>query len=64
MTPKCPPHHWLIEPPKGVQSLGACRICGEQRKFINSWGPDVFYKNASSPNANESKGGHVTETPT
>lgn len=28
-------HHWVIETPSGANSLGTCRICGEQREFQN-----------------------------
>ena len=32
----CPPHYWLIEPPEGSQSLGACKYCGHEQWFQNS----------------------------
>lgn len=28
-------HHWVIESPSGANSLGTCRICGEERLFQN-----------------------------
>ena len=28
-------HHWIIEPPAGPVSLGACRLCEEVREFQN-----------------------------
>ena len=34
--PVCPPHHWLIAPPDGPTSIGACIRCGERREFANS----------------------------
>ena len=29
-------HHWVIESPHGATSLGACKLCGEEREFQNS----------------------------
>ena len=28
-------HHWVIEPPAGPVSKGACRSCGEERDVPN-----------------------------
>ena len=28
-------HHWLVDPPAGPVSTGACRSCGEERDFPN-----------------------------
>ncbi len=28
-------HYWVIDPPAGPVSKGACRSCGEQRDFPN-----------------------------
>ncbi len=28
-------HHWVIDPPNGPVSTGACRSCGEERDFPN-----------------------------
>ena len=28
-------HHWVIDPPAGPVSKGACRNCGEERDFLN-----------------------------
>ncbi len=28
-------HHWVIDPPEGPVSKGACRSCGEEREFPN-----------------------------
>ncbi len=28
-------HHWVIDPPEGPFSTGACRSCGEERDFPN-----------------------------
>ena len=28
-------HHWVIDPPAGPVSKGACRSCGEERDFLN-----------------------------
>ena len=39
-------HQWVIEAPAGRTSKGVCRLCGEDRDFLNyiegsSWGYDV-----------------------
>ena len=31
-------HHWLIESPHGVTSMGVCKLCGSQKEFRNSAG--------------------------
>jgi hypothetical protein len=36
-------HHWLIEPPSGSSSSGACKFCGATRMFatesqLTTWG--------------------------
>ena len=28
-------HHWVLDPPAGPVSTGACRSCGEERDFPN-----------------------------
>ncbi len=28
-------HHWLIDSPNGPVSRGICRVCGEEREFLN-----------------------------
>lgn len=28
-------HHWIIEPAIGPTSKGKCKICGEERTFLN-----------------------------
>ena len=28
-------HHWVVDPPAGPVSTGACRSCGEERDFPN-----------------------------
>jgi len=28
-------HFWEVEPPSGTDSLGVCRLCGEERRFPN-----------------------------
>lgn len=35
-APRCPPHHFVIEPPDGPVSVGVCKRCGERREFRNS----------------------------
>ena len=30
-------HYWVIEEADGPISSGVCKICGEKRKFHNSW---------------------------
>jgi hypothetical protein len=29
-------HHWMIEAPKGRESRGVCKNCGQIRNFANS----------------------------
>ncbi len=36
-------HYWIIDPPNGSVSCGACRICGEQREFNNHFNTTDFY---------------------
>ena len=36
-------HYWVIESASGPTSRGVCRICGEEREFLNSWS-DANYK--------------------
>ena len=37
-------HHWIIDPPEGPVSKGACKLCGEEKEFPNdlsySWKED------------------------
>ena len=28
-------HHWIIEYSKQIESKGRCRLCGEERTFVN-----------------------------
>ncbi len=30
-------HYWHIEAASGPKSRGVCKICGEEREFLNSW---------------------------
>ncbi len=36
-------HYWNIEPASGPASRGVCKICGEEKEFLNSWS-DANYK--------------------
>ena len=36
-------HYWNIEAASGPTSRGVCKICGEEREFLNSWS-DANYK--------------------
>ena len=29
-------HHWLLEEATGPTSLGRCKLCGEEKTFLNS----------------------------
>lgn len=29
-------HHWLLEPAVGPESRGRCKLCGEEKTFLNS----------------------------
>lgn len=48
-------HHWVIEPPNGRASTGACKHCGRKRSFPNST-ESVMWEQTntlrSDPNAN------------
>ena len=35
-------HHWVIDEPQGLISVGTCRVCGAERKFKN-WLADADY---------------------
>jgi len=35
-------HHWLIESPRGVTSMGNCKLCGAEREFRNSAGDRLW----------------------
>jgi hypothetical protein len=40
-------HYWHIETASGPTSRGVCKICGEEREFLNSWSSsDQAGKNA------------------
>ena len=36
-------HYWNIESADGPTSRGVCRVCGEEKEFLNSWS-DGNYK--------------------
>ena len=36
-------HYWTIEPADGPTSRGVCKVCGEEKEFLNSWS-DASYK--------------------
>jgi len=36
-------HYWNIEAADGPTSRGVCKVCGEEREFLNSWS-DANYK--------------------
>ena len=52
-------HYWMIEDAKGSTSRGVCKLCGEERKFYNSWpGLAVLKQNAGvfeSPDSPDSE---------
>lgn len=31
--PECPPHHWLLDSPEGLEVPGVCMKCDETRTF-------------------------------
>ena len=37
-------HHWLIDKANGPISNGLCKLCGEERPFLNSWDSAVEKK--------------------
>ena len=45
-------HHWIIDSPAGPVSKGVCRVCDEEREFLNyvegsSWGSDISLEQLS-----------------
>ena len=36
-------HYWNIESADGPMSRGVCKVCGEEKEFLNSWS-DASYK--------------------
>jgi hypothetical protein len=36
-TAACPPHHYVLPPPAGVECVGVCRSCGAVRAFSNEF---------------------------
>ena len=36
-------HYWNIEAADGPTSRGVCKVCGEEKEFLNSWS-DANYK--------------------
>jgi len=36
-------HYWTIESADGPTSRGICKVCGEEKEFLNSW-LDASYK--------------------
>ncbi len=43
-------HHWLIEGARGATSRGACKYCGEERTYYNSWTDFNVMKRSVKPN--------------
>lgn len=46
-------HHWVIDMPSGPVSYGKCRICGEERAFMNyvegsHWDNDLTLEDVSN----------------
>ena len=39
-------HHWIIETPSGPVSKGVCKLCGEERDFVNLY---YGYEQANEP---------------
>ena len=35
-------HYWNIEAATGPISRGICKICGEEREFLNSWSSSSY----------------------
>ncbi len=48
VSPRCV-HHWVIDPPRGPSSSGACKHCGEQRAFPNSLESLEWERGGDSP---------------
>ena len=45
-------HEWIVDAPNGPSSKGVCRLCKEEREFLNyiegsSWGYDVSLEQLS-----------------
>ena len=45
-------HQWMIDAPAGPSSKGVCRVCGEERHFLNyiegsPWGNDISLEQLS-----------------
>ncbi|MHB8573912.1 MAG: hypothetical protein ACYDCQ_01130 [Dehalococcoidia bacterium] len=43
-------HHWRIESPNGATSMGRCKVCGENREFMNSSSDSIWENDSDSGN--------------
>jgi hypothetical protein len=58
-------HQWIIDSPNGPSSRGECRLCGQEKEFLNyiegsAWGYDVSVEQMSGsrmPTKTEMQGG-------
>lgn len=48
VAPDCT-HHWVIEPPLGLTSIGTCKRCGRIREFANSGGGPRWEREPAVP---------------
>ena len=60
-------HHWIIESPAGPVSKGSCRVCGEEREFMNyvegsSWASSDVTLEQLSGGARIPAGANATES--
>ncbi len=37
-------HHWLIDPAHGPVSRGTCKVCGEEKDFLNAISESLWKK--------------------
>lgn len=42
-------HYWKIEPAEGPTSRGICKLCGEEREFLNSVQKLTLVKRHANP---------------
>ena len=43
-SPKQCVHHWIIAPAYGPVSKGTCKICGQEKEFLNSISESLWKK--------------------
>ena len=58
-------HHWIIEAPNGPTSPGTCKLCGEERTFVNRQTDKPYQRHfRGDPDLTQKQGEYYRETET